>query len=59
LRKNEVGRWVANDILKQGNKYRSYAELPVKYEDYSKADPFGNKAYIKIPDKLPDDLIEN
>ena len=43
LRKNEVGRWIANDILKQGNQYKSYVDLPSRYENLSKADPFGNK----------------
>ena len=28
LRKNEVSRWVANDILRSGNQYRSYDKLP-------------------------------
>lgn len=28
MRKNEAGRWVANDILRKGNPYRSYDMLP-------------------------------
>ena len=28
LRKNEASRWVANDILRKGNQYRSYEQLP-------------------------------
>ena len=31
-------------------------ELPNRYENLSKADPFGNNAFIKIPEKLPEDL---
>ena len=28
MRKNEASRWVANDILKKGNQYRSFGQLP-------------------------------
>ena len=50
LRKNEASRWVANDILKKGNQYRSYGQLPGSYGAVSSQEPANNYSnFVKIP----------
>lgn len=48
LRKNEVSRWVANDILRKGGEKWSYQQLPSILQN----EQFKNPNFVKIPPEL-------
>jgi len=58
MRKNEAGRWAANDILRKGNPYRSYGMLPatngISYNPTSV-----DTNFVKIPPDMQHELTED
>ena len=55
MRANDAGRWVANDILRKGNMYRSYDMLPGQNGMNQNPQNVGGN-YVKIPPDMQHEL---
>ena len=55
LRRNEVGRWAANDIIRKGGQNWSYQQLPSTLQN----NQFKNPNFVKIPPELQLELNED
>lgn len=58
MRSNEAGRWVANDILRKGNPYRSYGQLP-ETNGIGHNPTSVDTNFVKIPQDLKHGLTED
>ena len=58
IRKNDASRWVANDILRKGNNYRSYDMLPGVTDSSISQNAYGQQ-YVKLPSEIHNNLDSN